>query len=80
MAPRHQRHTTAEDLPHLVRATYSTTMKQRRDDTAAFERAVETVLNHLPRLSLAKARREVALMLATEPAADWAEAAQSRKR
>ena len=57
----------ASNLACLVRETYSATMRQRREDTAAFERAVETLLDHLPRLCTSDARREVARMLAEEP-------------
>lgn len=56
-----------DDLPRLVRTTYSTAVKRQRDGTAAFERAVEIVLDFRPGLSVAEARREVALMLAFEP-------------
>jgi hypothetical protein len=67
MPSRPQPHAAADDLPRLVRRTYSSTIQQRRDDTAAFESAVETLLTHLPQLGVPAARREVARMLATEP-------------
>jgi hypothetical protein len=57
----------AEDLPRLVRTAYSATVRRQRDDTAAFQRAVETILNHRPGLSVGEARREAAVMLAFEP-------------
>ena len=57
-------------LPRLVRDTYADTMKAQRADTAAFEEAVNVLLEHLPRLGHDRARREVATMLANEPPAD----------
>ena len=50
-----------------MRRTYRSTIQQRRDDTAAFESAVEALLTYLPQLGVPAARREVARMLATEP-------------
>jgi hypothetical protein len=57
-------------LPHIVRAAYTEALKRQRDDTAAYERAVETVLTHWPSLTVQEARREVAMMLSFEPEAE----------
>jgi hypothetical protein len=54
----------------LVRETYRTTMKARRDDTAAYQRAVEVLMAQEPNLKAEEARREVATMLALEPTDD----------
>jgi hypothetical protein len=54
----------SDDLPELVRATYETTIKRLRSDTAAYEAAVKRLLDHMPNLARPEARREVARILA----------------
>jgi hypothetical protein len=59
----------ADDLHRLVRSTFASDARSQRDTTAAFEHAVDMVLRHKPLLSEEEARRAVATMIATEPAA-----------
>jgi hypothetical protein len=54
-------------LPAAVRDTYSRVAQSQRSTSAAFEKALELVMQHLPSLTEAEARKEVARMLATEP-------------
>ena len=59
----------AEDLHHLIRDAYERHAHQHRDATGAFEHAVEIILQSVPTLSTEEARRQAAIMIATEPGA-----------
>jgi hypothetical protein len=53
----------ADDLPPLVRAAYNNAAMSLRDESQAFDRAVEAIMKRRPLLSEEQAREEVAAML-----------------
>jgi hypothetical protein len=56
------------ELARLIRETYANAARNR-DTGAAFEQAVEVLARAAPWVSLAEARREVAMAIATEQGA-----------
>ena len=55
-----------EDLSTFVRVTYINALRSQGSAPAAFDRAVNILLDRLPSLSRHEARREVAMVLASQ--------------